>query len=82
MEALEAFHLVLKLNNTIVKISKLVLKLSEHCRNTQRTTGEGIKQLFFHSFCLIIGYINSLLLSVTTGYSYSIQFLLLSTLSN
>ena len=82
MDAREAFHLVLKLINTHVKFCELVLKLSEQCRNTQRTTGKGIKQLFFHSFFLIIGCINSLLLSVTTGYSYSTQFPLLSTISN
>ena len=58
MDALDAIHLVLQLINTLVRICELVLKLSEHCRKIQRTSEEGIRQLFFHLFCLMIGYID------------------------
>ena len=70
MDALDAIHLVLKLINTLVRICELVLKFSGHCRNIQRTPEEGIRQLFFHLFCLMIVYVYSLLLLVITSYYY------------
>ena len=74
MCALDAIQLVLKLINTLVRICELVLKLAEYGRNIQRTAEEGITQLFFHLFYLMIIYICSLHSSVTTDYDYFIIY--------
>ena len=68
MDAPGATHLVLKLINTLVRICELIPKFSKHCRNIRRTPEEGIRQLFFHLFCLMIFYVYSLLLLVITSY--------------
>ena len=56
MDALDVIHLAIKLINNIVKICDFIMKFSEFCRNTQRISEEGSKQLFFSLLCLIIIY--------------------------
>ena len=68
MGTLDVIHLVLKLINTLVWISELILKLSGHHRNIGRTAEEGIRQLFFHLSYLMIIYICLLHPLVTTDY--------------